>query len=364
MPFRHDSRHETAGASRHRDVVFQQLSAEILREVHDQRSLDIVSNRVLSHPEVRRDSQLDSMLRSCIGQAAGELNARLLRQRSEQSEPVMRPIAAASTAASVAPSEASQRDHAIVSFERLRRLYDEKLLNFELDAAGRLLAQIEEFQQLHAGTITRPMIERCRMDMTRVEQRRAEFAVEVEALARSAISSARGGRLDEASRALKRLSSIRAARPRLLSEERLESIRTAIESGGDHFEHREASRELVARERSVAEEIRKLGEIVHEFHRVSHEIPHGDPTYLEAEKRYLDAVREVRHHDQEWLADLMVELDELQAELHDTSGRTEAQVTRFLHSVKVSIAQIVKEIREIRDEQSAERSRASGSSTR
>lgn len=354
MSLRHDSRHETAGAGRHRDVIFQQLSAEILREAHDQRSLDIVSNRVLSHPDVRRDIQLASMLRTCIGQAAGELNARLSRQRAEQTEPVSRPIAVAAAPALVAPTETSQREQAIVSFERLRRLYDEKLLHFEVDAAGRLLAQIEEFQQLHPAAITLPMVERCRMDLARVGQRQAEFAVEVETLARSAISSARGGRLDEAAKALKRLSSIRAARPRLLTEERLESIRTAIESGGDHFEHREASRELVARERAVADEIHKLAEIVHEFHRVSHEIPHGDPNYLEAEKLYLAAVRDVRHHDQEWLADLMVELDELQADLHDTTGRTEAQVTRFLHSVKVSIAQIVKEIREIRTEQNGQ----------
>lgn len=354
MPIRPDARHETAGAGRHRDLMFQQLSAEILREAHDQHSLDLVTNRVLGHPEVSRDSQLSAMLRSCIGQAASELNARLARQRREQNEPALRPAVGWSAPAAPVPNDASLRELALASFERLRRLYDEKLLHFEMDAAERLIAQIAEFQQQHANVISQPMVQRCRMDLARCQQRKAEFSAEIDALAAAAGSAARAGQIDEAAKALKRLSSIRAARPRLLSEERLESIRKSIESGGDHFEHREASRELVSRERAVSDEIRKLGEIVHEFHRVSHEIPHGDPRYLEAEKRYLAAVREVRHHDQEWLADLMVELDELQADLHDTSGRTETQVTRFLHSVKVSIAQIVKEIREIRSEQAAE----------
>ena len=363
MPFRPDARHETAGAGRHRDLLYQQLSAEILREVHDQHSLEIVTNRVLNHPDVRRDIQLASMLRTCIGQASSELNARLARLRREGSEPSIRPAAGWAPPATGAPNDATQRELTVASFERLRRLYDEKLMNFDLEAGERLLAQIGEFQNQHSTVITQPMIERCRMDLARARQRLAEFTAEVDSLAAAAISSARAGQLDEAAKALKRLSSIRAARPKLLSEDRLESVRKSIESGGDHYEHREASRELVARERSVSDELRKLAEIVHEFHRVSHEIPHGDPSYLEAEKQYLSAVREVRHHDQAWLADLMVELDELQADLHDATGRTEAQVTRFLHSVKVSIAQIVKEIREIRAEQSTDAAPRGGGST-
>src|SRR5262245_7030955 len=183
MPIRPDARHETAGAGRHRDLLYQQLSAEILREVHDQHSLDLVSNRVLNHSEVCRDSQLASMLRTCIGQAANELNARLARVRAEGERPVARASPAASQP--VAPAnEFSQREQALASFERLRRLYDEKLVSFELDAAKRLMTQIEEFQQLHPTIISAPMIQRCRMDLAGAERRQAEFANEIEELAK------------------------------------------------------------------------------------------------------------------------------------------------------------------------------------
>lgn len=355
MPFRKPGHQETAREGRHRDGLVQQLSAEILREASDLQALEIVAHRVLTRSDVRQDSQLESTLRAFVGQCRSEVQGRMERQRKEENQrrDSLRPSASffSQFVPAAAPAPLSSRELNLRSYERLRRLLDEKLAAFDVDAGGRLLGQIQEFQQLHPDVVSAASLERCRMDLARSKERRDQFLAEVDLLGQAAIRAARAGKLDESTKALKRLSSIRASRPTMLSEARLNEIRVAIENAGDHFEHREANRELVRRERDVSEELRKLAMIVHEFHVLSHEIPIGDPRYAAAEQNYRAAVREVRHHDQEWFADLMVELDELQDEVHDTTGRAAEQVARFLHSVKVSIAQIVKEIREVAAEQ-------------
>ncbi|MBI5865322.1 MAG: hypothetical protein HZB38_12595 [Planctomycetes bacterium] len=353
MTLRRDLHHETAREGRKRDFTFQQISAEILREVVDLQTLQVASRRAMNHPEVRADAHLEAEVRGYLTQLEYEIRGRMSRQQSEELHPRVeaeigwKPV---QTAETKAPTPA--REFVLAGFERLRRVYDERLLHFDLDAARRLLGQLDQYQEANRSVVTPAMLERCRLDMARTEQRAAQYRLEVDALARAAAQGARAGRMDEAAKALKRLSSIHASHPHLLSESRLNEIRSMIEDSSDHYDHREASRALVQRERSVAEELRKLADAVHAFHRVSHEIPHGDPRFGDAEKQYYDAVRSIRHHDKEWLADLMLELDDLVTELHDESGRSGAQVARFLHSVKAAIAGVVKEIRQVAAESS------------
>lgn len=352
MPFRDYRHHETARDGRHREAVAQQLSAEILREAHDLATLEVVMRRVLTRPDVRQDQQLEAIMRAFGGQCRAEIDGRMARQRdngnSARSASAPPRSAFPQNFVPASPATAlSEHELAVRGFERLRRILDEKLLNFDIDAAQRLLGQIVEFQSQHISSISGAAVERCRHDLMRATERRAQFLADVELIASSAVRAARSGQMDEAAKALKRLSSIRASRPSLLSEDRIEEIRKSIEGASDYFEHREANRALVARERAVTDELQKLAAIVHDFHMLSRDIPIGDPRYVEAERAYLAAVREVRHHDQEWLADLMIELDELVNEVHDDTGRAAAQTTRFLHSIKASIAGLVKEIRTI-----------------
>jgi hypothetical protein len=109
----------------------------------------------------------------------------------------------------------------------------------------------------------------------------------------------------------------------------------------------------VAREKAVSDEVRKLAECVHRFHRTIREMPHDDPLFEIAEAEYRAAVREIRHHDKEWLADLMIELNEKLEALHDPTGQSEAQVNRFLTSVRSALNTIIQEIREIAAENSS-----------
>ncbi len=358
MSIRDHRHHDTAREQRHREALIQQLSAEILREAHDMATLDTVMRRVLTRPDVGHDHQLESALRAFGGTCRSEIEGRLQRQRQVNETGNCRAMPQAAFPEKFVPpaprTTLSERELALRGFERLRRNFEEKLLIFDIEAGKRLLPQIVEFQAAHAQDVGSAAVERCKHDLACATARREQFLAEVESTAGAAVRAARSGMMDEATNALKRLSSIRAARPNLLSEERIEEIRKAIEGASVHFENREANRALVMRERSVADELQKLAAIVHDFHTLSHEIPIGDPRYSGAERSYLAAVREVRHHDQEWLADLMVELDELVEQVHDDTGRAAAQTTRFLHSVKASIAQIVREIRTVAGEQQAQ----------
>lgn len=135
--------------------------------------------------------------------------------------------------------------------------------------------------------------------------------------------------------------------PGLLPDRHLQELRDEITHGGEEHEHRQAARELIARERVVAAEINQLAAAIHRFHEVARQVPHDAEAYRQAEAAYQQAVRETRTHDAEWLADLMLELDSLLAELHDTSGKAEAQVSRFIDSVRTALIRMRHEIREI-----------------
>lgn len=357
MSIRDPRHHDTAREQRHREALIQQLSAEILREAHDMTTLDMVLRRVLTRPDVGHDRQLEAAIRAFGATCRSEIEGRLQRQRQgneTSSSRAAQPAPLAEKLSPLVPSKSlSERELALRGFERMRRLFEEKLLISDIEAGNRLLQQIVDFQSAHAQDVGSAAVERCRHDLLCATARREQFLAEVESVAVAAVRAARSGMLDEAANALKRLSSIRAARPNLLSEQRVEEIRNAIQDASAHFENREANRALVMRERAVSEELNKLAAIVHGFHTLSHEIPIADPRYSEAEGSYRAAVRDVRHHDQEWLADLMVELDELAEQVHDETGKAAAQTTRFLHAVKVSIANIVREIRTVASEQQA-----------
>jgi hypothetical protein len=192
-----------------------------------------------------------------------------------------------------------------------------------------------------------------------VEKRQAEFAAEIETLERDATVEARRGDHDAAAKALQRLASINAAQPNLLSDARLRAIRAAIAESGDQYEHRQAGRLLLERERAVADELKRLSAAVREFHRVTRESRQDDAAFRSAELKYREAVTSLRRHDNEWLAGLMVELDELTERLHDPTGRAGVQVERFVESVKSALSQVAREIRAIAQERAADLARKS-----
>lgn len=320
-----------------------------MREAHDTSSLDAVSYRVLHHPDVCGDQILGGMLRAFIAEREGELRMRLAAARAENdlSSRILSDSAAASPGNRGTPSVSQIRG----GFERLQHEFEERLVHFDLTTAGKIFIRIEEMQKRYPDAISMAVVGRCRVDLARVDTRRSQFCDEIEQLAKNAIESAERGDHDQAAKALQRLSSIHAAQPVLLPDSRFKAIRDQIEASGEHFEHREAAKALVARERDVAAEIKKLAEIVHSFHDVARRVPHNDPQFLAAEQAYRAAVKDIRHHDKDWLADLMIELDEMLEDLHDPTGRAETQVNQFIQSVRSALNQVIREIQDIAREQ-------------
>lgn len=343
--------------ARHREAVFGQLSAELLRSARDESTLRNATTRALHHPDVQSDPTLAGMVRGVIAQCEAELHARLEEQRAEVAGFHLQPGSASRAAQpTFAAAAAPPPDPAVVQaqiqagFERLRHEFEERLLRYDMAAARESLKKLEHYQQTHADTIMPGQLERCKSDQERVEQRRQQFDEEVSALVEKACVAARKGQHDVVGQHLRKLSSIHASRPQLLSEARFKAIRDQIVASSEHFEHKQVAQQLMARERLVADEIRKLAEGIHRFHVASRELPHDDERYRAAEAEYHLLVRELRSHDMNWLADLMVELDEMLEDLHDNSGQAEAQVARFLDRVRTALRTIIAEVREIAGE--------------
>jgi hypothetical protein len=180
-----------------------------------------------------------------------------------------------------------------------------------------------------------------------------EFGQHINALTDQAIAAARSGDHETVARRLRQLSSLHASRPLLLPGGKFDAIRKRITEASADAEHRAAAEELVARERAVAAEMKKLATIIHQFHVASRRVPHEGPLWAAAEATYRRAVQEVHSRDTEWLAELILELDTYLDEIHDPTGRAEAQVDRFLTSVRAALAQMQGEIRAIQSEEKA-----------
>lgn len=332
--------------ARHRDQLFSQLSGQIMREATDHLALERTGHRILNMAEVRGDPELERMLRGCIAEREVEIRGRQARFLAEEVSSA-RPAAVPSFRSVTPPDPLQEKVHAAQVYQQCIRSFEDRLHLFDVPAAQRVLDQLEQLAARHPDVIPRPALERCRVDIARVQMKKEQFAAEVEQLGHQAVHAASTGQIDVAARALRRLSSIHATKPSLVSDALLDSIHEQIARAGESAEFREAARALVERQKNVMNELNQLASIIHEFHRVTHEIPHGAAEYADAERRYFDAVRAVRKHDKDWYADLIVETGDLLAELHDPTGRAGQQVERFLDTVRTSIREMVAEIRQI-----------------
>lgn len=329
--------------AKRREALYQQLAAEIQREGSDPTTLSFVSARALRHPEVQRDPALSAMICNCIAQRRAEIEARQAANRTEAASGPTRLRAQEFT-----PRPESNGSHAVLlNFERLRREFEDRLARFDASSARDMLVRLDELQKRFPDLISSALVERCRVDLTRVQQRREQFEREIEELSASAVSAAREGRHDDAAQALRRLSAIHAGRPNLLPAARFQRVRDEIVLAGQEHESRQIGRLLVRRERALAQELRELNEIIRHFGSVARQYPPDSQEYRDAEAEYLRAVRDVRCRDSEWLAQLTLELDGLLDDLHDPTGRAEAHVTRFIASVRAALITLRQRIRRV-----------------
>src|SRR5688572_16175533 len=74
----------TPSECRHRETVYQQLCADILREARDLASLALATSRALAHPDVRNDGMLAGMVRSFVAVREAEVRSKLAEQHREE----------------------------------------------------------------------------------------------------------------------------------------------------------------------------------------------------------------------------------------------------------------------------------------
>ncbi|MBK8913738.1 MAG: hypothetical protein IPM64_03890 [Phycisphaerales bacterium] len=375
------------GAAGHRrDSQFHHFCAEIVREAVDERTLDRTWQRLLHADELRSDPELAAMLRSFLEQkraeirehariAAASLGARpstgsrlptgvrIPRRTAaggnakdawEDVHPVLpehRPHVDAQPARLHPAPAPPTREQLVLARRRDRAEFDEAVGRFDVRAAEMALDRLSELHH-RPGTPAADVEEDARSArrLDALRTRVAHFAGHVDRLAAFAAEALRRGDADVAARFLQRLSSIHAARPALLPQERLDEIRAMLARVGEDEEARAAAAALVARERSVVDELKRLIRTIHRFHDLVRAHPPDSEEFRAAERAYREALGEIRAHDNEWLAGLILELEGLIEELHDPTGHAIHELDHFLDAVRAALRHLASEVRAIQRE--------------
>jgi phage shock protein A len=335
--------------AKRREAIYQQRCAEITREMRDLESLSYAASRALGHPEVHADPVLFGMLRSFIAEREAEIRMRVKLPGGEEDD-----VEAELPATGAKPSEfrLPLRERVQMALSKLQLELEGHLTHYADVGAEDALKRIRELRRRYPGQVEQAVVEQCEEQFQRLIDKRTMFRAQLDELVQQAAEAMQRG--DEATGAwvLRRLSAIHKLLPAILPEERLESLREMILRSGEKRDRHEAARQLVERERTVGAEVKRLGAIIHRFHTLSQKSSVNVAVMRQAEAEYLRAVDEVRSHDDEWLADLMIELDCLLEDLHGPRDRAEAQVDTFVSNVRTALHHMQREIESIQKERS------------
>jgi len=341
--------------AKRREAVYQQRCAEIMRETRDLESLSYAAARALGHPEVHADPVLFGMLRSFIAEREAEIRARAhLPRPVEEDEaapasPVKKPV----------EFKLPLRERVQSALAKLRLELEGHLTNYNEAGAEEVMARIKDMRHRYPGHVESAVVERCEERVKRLAEQRDMFRERLSELAQQAVQAVQRGDQKIAGWVLRRLSAIHTLLPAVLPEDLYKELREMITRCEEKQERHEVARQLVARERTVGAEIKRLGAIIHRYHKLSQKIPRDDAVVRRAEEEYRHAVEEVRSHNDEWLADLMIELDGLLEDLHGPRDRAAAQVDKFVNNVRVAVRQMQREIEAIQKERAAVRNQSS-----
>ena len=327
---------------KHRDAVYQTLCAQIVREATDLQSLAASAARALGHPDVSSDPMLGAVLRGFIAEREAYLRqASLLAHRAGPGQ--------------VAAQKAlrTARQHGIPDQARVLKALLSSRHEFEVSLAEyneptrAALQNIEDLGCRFPVHVEAAVVRDCRQKFEAFVARCERYRQQVEQVAAQAVEAARRGEPKTADWLLRRLRAIHALTPVLLSAERFEAIAQQIQRVSQKHAQREARAALIARERAVADRIKRAGAAIYRFHRASAEWPPESEEYQRAEAAYNAAVEEVRSLDTDWLTGLLLDLETYLDDLHDPEGRTEMQLDRFIGTVRVALRQLRQEIRAI-----------------
>lgn len=336
---------------KHREAIFQQWRSVILRESRDVPSLEQAAARALGDEDVRDDPELQAMIRAEVEERRADFSVRTpsALPAKERTPAVLEPAQA------VALPPAS-REQVQDSVERLAHELSTLLSRDELIQAEAVLTRIEDLCEQNPTFVPSDRVEQCRGELRERQHHLERVARQVSLLERQAIEASRAGREDDVSAMLRRLGTIHALHPRLLTVDRIDAIRGAVTKAAERHEQVAAAEELMHRERTVATQVRALAESVHRFHEAARRLPHESAAYNRAEAEFHECLRRLRGFDEEWLASLVLDFADLFAEWRNHPPAAEAQVDRFVASVRSSLGRIRDEVREI----DGERSQAGG----
>ncbi|MBU0617339.1 MAG: hypothetical protein KKI02_06465 [Planctomycetes bacterium] len=335
--------------AKRREAIFQQRCSEIMRETRNLESLSYAAARALGHPEVHTDPVLHAMLRAFISEREAEIRARAQVPGTAEDEE-----AEAHPAVKQAPEfRLPLRERVQGTLSKLRLELEGHLTNYNEAGARETLVRIRDLRKRYPGHVELEVVERCEEQLKRVGEKRDLFRKQLTELVEQAAEAVTHGDQKTAAWVLRRLSAIHKLLPAILPEDRLKELRQTVVQSEQRLERHEAARNLVAREQAVGAEIKRLGAIIHRYHRLSQRGPADHAVIRRAEEEYRGAVQEVRSHNDEWLADLMIELDCLLEDLHGPRNRAEAQVDKFVNNVRLALRSMQEEIEQIQRERAA-----------
>jgi hypothetical protein len=337
------------GDVKHREQVLAKFRAELLRESGNRSSFDRVKAKLLADREVQRDPALAAMVRSFIAEREAAFAAtHVAATHSTSSVPKI----ARSFDEPLRTGEAAKRE-ARFHLEQLDHQFHEQVVHFHEAEAELIHGKIVALCREHPDLATKERLAQYEATLSRMIQKRREFDNQIKDLAEKAVAAAKGGDHDSAARALKRLSSIHALHRQLLPDDRFNEIRERIVHSSTEIEHHVAARKLIEREKAVAAEIKSLAAKIHSFHKLARTLPHDSAQFRKAEAAYQRAVTDLKSHDREWLAALILDLLELLSELHDPPpAKAQRQVDHFVASVRSALAKLHREIEPSSDKMS------------
>ncbi len=292
-----------------------------------------------SHPDVAADPTLAAMLRSFIAGCETELHVVEAEQGDlADDESQLRRAFKDDTAG------CDKLPDLILALERARLQFEDRADHFDEPGALAAIERIETLCARSGGLLSESTPATCRERMAELRAQCDAFRKQLDELARRAEEAARVGDDATAGWALRRMAAIHALRPALLPDDHYEHIRVRVEESADQIEHRAAARELVRRERAIAADIKTVAQIIRKFREVTRTVAVDDPVYRQAEREFREAAATVLSRDTDWMAGLLLELNELVDEIADQSGKAEHQVNYFMMSVRESLVTLRREI--------------------
>ncbi len=306
------------------------------------------ARRAMADPLVREDSALAAQIRDFVAHRVKELR---------QLKPIDNDEVARAGGPAVKRAAPKLDDHHATEEEvrtsahRLLEQFENYASHYFEPESKTIAERLAALQREHPKWVRIEYVQHCEATLARLSSRRQEFDNHIDALQRRLVHAAEVGEHDLARKLLQRLSSIHSMHPQVLSDDRFAEIRAEMSRAGKILEHRRSLDELVRRERQVSAEIRSLWHSVHHFHQMARTADHDGEDFRQAEADYRKAVREFQSHDSEWLSAMILELLDVLGDWTHPPPRVEAQLDRFVKSVRESLKHIHREIQQIEREQ-------------